>query len=118
MSEENDKSIWKEMLIFVVPIFLSYLFQNLYNSVDSLIVGNYVSKEALAAVSNCSTVTNIMVGFFTGLSSGAMTIFARYYGAKKYRLWIDQYIQQLLFQSFLVFSWQLQDTSFQIHYYD
>ena len=84
MSEENDKSIWKEMLIFVVPIFLSYLFQNLYNSVDSLIVGNYVSKEALAAVSNCSTVTNIMVGFFTGLSSGAMTIFARYYGAKKY----------------------------------
>ncbi len=88
MAEKNngitEGVIWKEMLIFVLPIFLSYLFQNLYNSVDSLIVGNLVSKEALAAVSNCSTVTNIMVGFFTGLSSGAMTIFSRYYGAKKY----------------------------------
>ena len=86
MEENSDRNIWKEMLVFVVPIFLSYLFQNLYNSVDSLIVGNMVSKEALAAVSNCSTVTNIMVGFFTGLSSGAMTIFARYFGAKKYEM--------------------------------
>ena len=80
----RDNKIFKEMIVFVVPVFLSYLFQNLYNSVDSLVVGNLISKEALAAVSNCSSVTNIMVGFFTGLSSGAMTIFARYYGAKKY----------------------------------
>ena len=79
-----DGNIWKEMLIFVIPIFLSYLFQNLYNSVDSAIVGNYVSKQALAAVSNCATVTNIMVGFFTGLSSGALTIFSRYYGSAQY----------------------------------
>ena len=79
-----DGNIWKEMLVFVIPIFLSYLFQNLYNSVDSAIVGNYVSKQALAAVSNCATVTNIMVGFFTGLSSGALTIFSRYYGSAQY----------------------------------
>ena len=84
ITKNLDKGLWKEILIFTIPVFLSYLFQNLYNSVDSIVVGNLVSKEALAAVSNCSTVTNIMVGFFAGLSSGAMTIFARYYGAKKY----------------------------------
>ncbi|MBR0138203.1 MAG: MATE family efflux transporter [Erysipelotrichaceae bacterium] len=80
----QEKPLWQQMLLFATPIFLSYLFQNLYNSVDSLIVGNLVSKEALAAVSNCSTATNIMTGFFTGLSSGALAIFSRYFGAGKY----------------------------------
>lgn len=88
MTESKNKivegNIFKEMLIFVIPIFLSYLFQNLYNSIDSAIVGNYVSKQALAAVSNCATVTNIMVGFFTGLSSGSLTIFSRYFGSAQY----------------------------------
>ena len=88
MIESKNKivegNIFKEMLIFVIPIFLSYLFQNLYNSIDSAIVGNYVSKQALAAVSNCATVTNIMVGFFTGLSSGSLTIFSRYFGSAQY----------------------------------
>lgn len=91
-------SIWKEMSIFALPIFLSYLFQNLYNSVDSLIVGNVISKHALAAVSNCSTVTNIMVGFFTGLSSGAMTIFSRYFGAKDYKS-LDKSVHTALMSS-------------------
>ena len=88
MSESKNRivegNIFKEMLIFVIPIFLSYLFQNLYNSIDSAIVGNYVSKQALAAVSNCATVANIMVGFFTGLSSGSLTIFSRYFGSAQY----------------------------------
>ena len=60
-----------QLILFSIPIILGELFQNLYNSVDSLVVGNFVGSHALAAVSVCSTLSNLLIGFFTGMSVGA-----------------------------------------------
>ena len=80
----TEGSIYKQILIFAMPIFVGNLFQNLYNSVDSLVVGNFVGKEALAAVNTCAPISNLLVGFFTGMSAGASVLFARSFGAKNY----------------------------------
>lgn len=74
-------SIFQKLLLFSIPIILGELLQNLYNSADALIVGNYVGKTALAAVSVCSSPTNLIVGFFNGMSVGASAIVARCFGA-------------------------------------
>ena len=77
--------IWKQLLLFFLPIMFGSLFQQLYNTADALIVGNFVGKEALAAVGGTTgTFINLLVGFFTGLSSGATVIIAQYYGAKQH----------------------------------
>ena len=74
--------IWKQLLAFFFPILLGTFFQQLYNTVDMVIVGRYVGKQALASVGGSSGQTvNLVVGFFTGLSAGAGVIVARYYGA-------------------------------------
>ena len=73
--------IWKQLLLFFFPIMLGTFFQQLYNTVDAVVVGNYVGKEALAAVGGpTSTLINLVVGFFVGLSSGATVIISQYYG--------------------------------------
>ena len=75
---------WVQLLIFSIPIFMGYLLQNMYNSVDSIVVGNFVSQQALASVSATSSITMLLTGFFVGLSTGASVIFSRYYGARDY----------------------------------
>ncbi len=76
--------IWKQLLLFFFPILLGTFFQQLYNTVDAVVVGNFVGKEALAAVGGATgTVINLLVGFFVGLSSGATVIISQYYGAGK-----------------------------------
>ena len=65
---------------FPIPIILGELFQNLYNSVDSLVAGNFVGSHALAAISACSTLSNLLVGFFTGMSAGASVVVSRAFG--------------------------------------
>ena len=76
--------IWKQLLFFFFPILFGTFFQQLYNTTDAVIVGKFVGKEALAAVGGpASTLINLLIGFFTGLSSGATVILAQYYGAKK-----------------------------------
>ena len=73
--------IWKQLLAFFFPILLGTFFQQLYNTVDAVIVGNFVGKEALAAVGGSTgTLINLLVGFFTGLSSGATVIISQFYG--------------------------------------
>ncbi len=67
---------------FTVPLFLSQLFQQLYNSVDSLIVGNFLGKEALAAVGSSGSLVFLMVGFFMGIATGAGVVISRYFGAQ------------------------------------
>ena len=63
--------IWKQLLIFFFPILFGTFFQQLYNTADAIIVGNFVGKEALASVGgSASTIINLLVGFFVGLSSG------------------------------------------------
>ena len=75
--------IWKELLLFFLPVFAGTIFQQLYNTVDAIVVGNFVGKEALAAVGGSTgTVINLLVGFVTGLSSGATVVVAQYYGRR------------------------------------
>lgn len=79
----TEGSIWRRMIAFAVPIFLGNLFQQLYNTADSLIVGNFVGSKALAAVSSSGSLIFMMVGFFNGIAMGAGVVIARYYGAKQ-----------------------------------
>ena len=73
--------IWKQLLIFFFPIVFGTFFQQLYNTVDAVIVGRFVGKEALAAVGGSTgTLINLLVGFFVGLSSGATVIISQFYG--------------------------------------
>ncbi|MBR4889569.1 MAG: MATE family efflux transporter, partial [Clostridia bacterium] len=74
-------NITKQILAFAVPIFVGQLFQTLYNSVDSIVVGNAVGTTALAAVSASADISHLLVGFFTGLSTGAGVLFSRSFGA-------------------------------------
>lgn len=76
--------IWKQLLTFFFPILLGTFFQQLYNTADAIIVGKFVSTEALAAVGGATgTLINLIVGFFVGLSSGATVILAQHYGARR-----------------------------------
>lgn len=75
--------IWKQLLIFFFPIVVGTLFQQLYNTVDAIIVGRFVGKQALASVGGSAAVlSNMVIGFFTGLSAGASVIISQFYGAK------------------------------------
>ena len=74
--------IWKELLLFSVPLLLGNLFQQLYSAVDSVVVGNYIGAQALAAVGSSAPVINLLVSFFMGLSVGAGVIISRYFGAR------------------------------------
>lgn len=76
--------IWKCMVRFAIPVFIGHLFQQLYNTADSIIVGNFVGKQALAAVSSSGNLIFMMTGFFMGLCMGAGVIISRYLGAKNY----------------------------------
>lgn len=72
--------IWKQLLLFFFPILIGTFFQQLYNTVDTIIVGQYVGKEALAAVGTTGTLINLLVGFFVGLASGATVIISQFFG--------------------------------------
>ena len=75
--------IWKQLLFFFFPILIGTFFQQLYNTVDSVVVGQSVGKEALASVGGSSAqIVALVVGFFTGLSSGATVTIAQFFGAR------------------------------------
>ena len=80
-SNMTKGSIIKAIIYFSIPLLIGNVFQQLYNTVDSIVVGNYVGKEALAAVGSTTMIINMLVGFFMGLSSGASVIISQYYGA-------------------------------------
>ena len=75
--------ILPSLLSFVFPILLSNIFQQLYNTVDSYVVGNFVSSGALAAVGQSTPIINTLVGFFTGLATGAGVVIAQYFGGNR-----------------------------------
>ncbi len=88
----NEKTSVKDMtegnivwllIQFSVPLIIGNLFQMMYNTVDSLVVGNFVGKEALAAVGSTTMIVNMLVFFFNGVSTGAGVVISRYYGAKE-----------------------------------
>lgn len=79
----TEGSIGKGIITFALPMFLGHLFQQLYNTADSLIVGNFLGDKALAAVSSSGSLIFLLVGFFNGIAMGSGVIVARYYGAKE-----------------------------------
>lgn len=76
-------NILKQIILFSLPLLFGNLFQQLYNTVDSIIVGNYVGKDALAAVGSSAPIINMLVGFFMGLATGAGVVISQYFGAKQ-----------------------------------
>lgn len=76
--------IWKGIVSFAIPLFLGNLFQQLYNTVDSLIVGNFLGSDSLAAVSSSGSLIFLMVGFFNGIAMGAGVVISKYFGARDY----------------------------------
>ena len=88
MAQQNKSNSLTEgrvargMLLFAIPIFISNLFQQLYNAADSLIVGNFLGGEALAAVGSSSSLIFLLTGFVNGVALGAGVLIARYFGAK------------------------------------
>lgn len=75
--------IWRQLLIFFFPMLFGTFFQQMYNTVDAIIVGRFVGKEALSAVGGpTGAIINMFVNFFVGLSTGATVIISQYYGGK------------------------------------
>ena len=74
--------IWKQLLWFALPLLVGNLFQQLYNTVDSIVVGNFVGKEALAAVGSSDSIINTLIGFFSGMATGAGVVISQYFGAR------------------------------------
>ena len=77
-----EGSIWKGLISFAIPIFLGNLFQQLYNTADTLIVGNFIGKQALAAVSSSSNLIFMLIGLLQGTALGAGVLIAKFYGAR------------------------------------
>ena len=75
-------AILPQIIAFAMPLFLGNLFQQLYNTVDTWVVGNFVGKNSFSAVGTLSSVTNMAISFFMGFSSGSSVIISHYYGAK------------------------------------
>lgn len=83
INQITEGVIWKQILIFFFPILFGTLFQQVYNTADTIIVGRFVGKQALAAVGgSASQIANLVVGFFVGLSSGASVVISQFYGAQ------------------------------------
>lgn len=80
----TEGSIIKHIIAFAIPLLLGNLFQQFYNTVDTWVVGNFVSNEAFSAVGTTAPICNMLIGFFTGLANGAGVVISQYYGARKF----------------------------------
>ena len=78
----TEGPIARQLIAFALPLMLGNLFQQMYNTADSLIVGNFLGSDALAAVSSSSNLIQLMIGFFNGVAGGAGVVIARCYGAR------------------------------------
>lgn len=77
-------SIPRHLILFALPLLAGNIFQQLYNTVDTWVVGNFVSNEAYSAVGSVGPIVNMLIGLFIGLSSGAGVVISQYFGAKRY----------------------------------
>lgn len=80
----TEGNIFRHLINFALPLLVGNLFQQLYNMVDTWVVGRFVSNEAYAAVGSVGPIVNMLIGFFMGLSSGAGVVISQYYGAQKH----------------------------------
>lgn len=100
MNKEQDFThgvIWKQLLFFFFPILIGTFFQQLYNTVDTIIVGQACGTNALAAVGSTGNLTNLIVQFYVGLSTGASVVIAQFYGAHD-----DQKVSQAVHTSYMM----------------
>ena len=81
MQNVTEGVIWKQLLTFFFPILLGTFFQQLYNTVDTIVVGRFVGTQALAATGAAAPLINLLNGFFIGLSSGATVLISQFFGA-------------------------------------
>ena len=80
-TDMTEGSTIRLLVAFAVPLLIGNLFQQLYSTVDSIVVGNFVGKQALAAVGCTTSIVNSLIGLFLGLSTGAGVVISQYYGA-------------------------------------
>ena len=80
----TEGSIVRHIIYFALPLLAGNIFQQLYNTVDTWVVGNYVSNEAFSAVGTTAPIINMLIGFFTGLANGAGVVISQNYGARRY----------------------------------
>ena len=80
----TEGSIVRHLINFAIPLLVGNIFQQLYNMVDTWVVGNYVSNEAFSAVGSVGPITNMLIGFYMGLSIGSGAVISQFYGAKQY----------------------------------
>lgn len=92
-------TVFKQLIMYSVPLLLGELFQQFYNTIDILILGNYVGVNAMAAVAATDNVTKMLIGFFNGISVGCTVIIAFYFGKKDKRV-LEQSINSIICFSF------------------
>lgn len=80
----TEGNIFRHLILFALPLLLGNIFQQLYNMVDTWVVGNFVSNEAFSAVGSVGPIINMLIGAFMGLSSGAGAVISQCYGAKQF----------------------------------
>lgn len=78
----TDGTIWKHLVSFAFPLFIGNIFQQLYNTVDSIVVGNFVGADALGAVTSTIPIVITLIGLFIGLAMGASVVISQYFGAR------------------------------------
>lgn len=83
-SDMTQGNIERHLIAFAIPLLLGNVFQQLYNTVDTWVIGNFTTNEAYSAVGSVGPVINMLIGIFTGLASGAGVVVSQYYGAKQY----------------------------------
>lgn len=78
--------ILRSLIIFAIPLFVSNIFQQLYNTVDTMVVGNYLGDVSLAAIGSCASIYDLLVGFSLGIGNGLSIVTARSFGSKDEKL--------------------------------
>ena len=73
---------WEKILLFTIPMLIGNIAQQLYNTVDSVVVGNYVGDNALAAVGSAGPILNLLIVLFVGISMGTGIMVSQYFGAR------------------------------------
>ena len=84
VTDMTTGNITNHLVSFAIPMLVGFIFQQLYNTVDTWVVGNYVSNEAFSAVGSVAPIINTLIGFFTGLATGAGVVVSQYFGAKRF----------------------------------
>lgn len=97
ITDMTSGSPTKHILLFAIPLLIGNVFQQLYNMVDSIVVGNFVGSSALAAVGTCGSMNFFCFSLSSGLAVGIGIIVAQYFGAKTTKWFVLQFQMPFLF---------------------